>query len=264
MFNTFLQQKKHIIEMSFASIFLGVYFNLLVPISYYAHSHGYNHAKFIITSWDLMIHYFALPIYAYIATYIIIPMSLLLIIIYYYKDIALIRGLYFGLFLLLTVSYFIFIFFPVSMILYKGIPQEAYSPGFNNKLVRLAYEMEVPWTSFPSTHTSISWYMFKYVNLLFKKHRSVVYLYLLWFAFMIIGTQTLKFHAIAGVIFGILLAELSFRVTYNNRDRISYVYSKIPYWTRLMVWILLIFLVMCILYIAKESGFDVYIINSST
>ena len=199
-------------------------------------------------------------VYAYGAAFIVVPIALFSIVLIMRSRNENCMGIIISFILCLTVAYLIYFIFPVSVISFKGIPEQIYNSDLANKLVKSSYQRINPWNAFPSLHVATGFFPLLALNKYIIKHKYIVWIYGVWFFIMMLGALTLQYHSLADVIAGFILAILGFKFSMIYGEKINSKYCSYMPLVRILIWLIMVVVVFIILYLSKIYGFNLHTI----
>lgn len=196
------------LELSLMLAIISCYGLLYVPVGYFASHVGIDFSQWAYLKWDDFIPFNCTWIYVYWSIYLITTLGFILLLMNVHAGAkACFKGL-FGLFLLNTFSYVLFILFPVSVAQMIIVPINHLNlPSFSAEFYLKTFHYVSYWNSTPSLHVSMSYFMYCLVKYYLPSWRC---LFFVWFVAIALSTLFIKIHYLVDVITGILLAQAVF------------------------------------------------------
>jgi len=185
-------------------------FSSLYDLISYISLHNVIYSTHLITAWDDDIPFNSSLALIYLSTFLMSPLVYLYFLFIVKCSFSQIKTILFGWCIIIAVSLAIYFFIPTSSFLtLKNQVHFNYQPQseLSSLLTYLVFKIVVPGCSFPSTHISGVWYIYRCLCF-FKIRFFYKLLYLIYCILVAISTVTLKLHLIADVIAALILVEI--------------------------------------------------------
>jgi hypothetical protein len=228
--------------------FIALYSYLYIFTGMYGTYDSSNYERYLVMHFDYLIPTFSLPRYIYLLIYIFLVTSVCLLIHYRGNQTKLKRAFEYGFILLLTINYFIYIFFHSSTaqlmhIEYKNLEIVIH----NSPSQQTSYAIMTFSNSFPSIYLAIAWYIFRMSQQLFSLSKFHIVLYTLGLLSLAGIFLTAHINCILDVVVGILISEICLQIA-KRRSKTTYSSNNtMKAGDRIAIYIILIFFLLVFL-----------------